>query len=108
VDYEKWPEISPEKLKTAFKEVIAQMIEAGYQAEWCLTDTGETAEEQVSEALKARTPDIVLIAAGLRTDPDHLSLLVTILNLVRQHAPQAAIAFNTSPQDSLKAVQDVE
>ncbi|MEM1158160.1 MAG: hypothetical protein AAGH72_07890 [Verrucomicrobiota bacterium] len=107
VNYEKWPELSPVILKQAFDETVEKMTEAGYHAEWCLTDTGETAEDQVMDALKAKQPDIVLIGAGVRTDPDHLTLFVRLLNLIRIHAPSAAIAFNTSPHDSVDAVQRV-
>lgn len=107
VDYEKWPDLSPAILKQAFDETVEKLTEAGYHAEWCLTDTGENAEEQVADAIRAKKPDIVLIGAGLRTDPDHLTLFVTILNLVRQHAPDAALAFNTSPHDSVEAVKRV-
>ncbi|MEM6883533.1 MAG: hypothetical protein AAF571_00770 [Verrucomicrobiota bacterium] len=107
VNYEKWPALSPAILKQAFDETVEKLTAAGYHAEWCLTDTGEFADEQVKDALKAKGPNIVLIGAGLRTDPDHLTLFVTILNMVRQYAPDAALAFNTSPHDSVDAVQRV-
>lgn len=107
VNFDKWPELTSATLEAAFAQTVEKLTEAGYHAEWCLTDTGETAEAQITETLKAKKPDIVLIGAGLRTDPDHLSLFVTVLNLVRQYAPQAKIAFNTSPQDSVDAVERV-
>lgn len=105
VDFDKWPDLSHEKLEAAFGKVQADLTAAGYNAQWCLTDTGETAAEQVTAALKTHQPDIVLIGAGVRSDPDHFLLFENLINLVHQHAPQAKITFNTNPLDSVEAVQ---
>ncbi len=105
VDYGKWPELTPEKLEAAFAEVRNTLIEAGYNAVWCLTDQGETAEQQIEEALKQERPDVVLVGAGVRTDPDLLLLFEKVINLVHEHAPQGRIAFNTLPYDSVEAVE---
>jgi hypothetical protein len=34
-----------------------------------------------------------------------LEFLETVINLVRRHAPRAAIAFNTNPENSLDAAR---
>ena len=104
-NYEKWPELSPEKLEAAFGQILQELTEAGYDPVWCLTDTGETAAAQVLETLSQHPPDIVLIGAGVRVDTDHFLLFEKVINLVHQHAPTAKICFNTSPFDSLAAVQ---
>lgn len=105
VDYEKWPQLSVKKLETAFEEVISQLSHEGYAAVWCLTDQGETANEQVVTALGKEKPDIVLVGAGVRTDTDLFLLFETIINIIHEHAPQAKIAFNRLPYDSLEAVK---
>ncbi|MGF1484815.1 MAG: hypothetical protein ACFBZ8_10685 [Opitutales bacterium] len=105
VDFEKWPELTKEKLETAFAQILQAFTELGFVAQWCLTDRGETAEAQVREALAAQVPDVVLIGAGVRTDPDHFLLFEKVINLVHRDAPQARIAFNTLPFDSVEAVQ---
>ena len=105
VDYEKWPQLSPEKLEAAFVEVVTQLGQNGYDSTWCLTDQGETAEAQVQDALMAERPDIVLIGAGVRTDPDLFILFEKVINVVHAHAPKAKIAFNKLPYDSVEAVQ---
>ena len=46
-----------------------------------------------------------MIGAGLREPPERLLLFEKILNLIHIHAPQAAICFNTTPADTVEAVQ---
>ena len=105
VDFKKWPQLTKEKLEAAFLQVVSELKENGYDAKWCLTDSGETAIEQVHEALKTEQPDIVLVGAGVRTDPDHFLLFEAVINLVHEHAPKAKICFNTQPLDSVEAVE---
>jgi hypothetical protein len=47
----------------------------------------------------------VVIGAGLRQPPERLLLFEKIVNLVHVHAPQAKICFNTTPADTVQAVQ---
>ena len=105
VDFSKWPELSVEKLEAAFAKVASDLSAAGHDPVWCLTDSGETAEEQVTKDLKAHQPDVVLIGAGVRSDADHFLLFEKVINLVHEHAPQAKICFNTQPLDSVEAVE---
>ena len=53
--------------------------------------------------LGAATYDCVVIGAGLRLPPKSLLLFETVVNAVHKAAPNAAIAFNTVPQDSRDA-----
>jgi hypothetical protein len=46
-----------------------------------------------------------VIGAGLREPSEHLLLFEKILNLVHRLAPNASIAFNTSPVDTADAVE---
>lgn len=105
VDYEKWPQLNKEKLEAAFIQVVAELTQNGYDAIWCLTDQGETAEEQVKNALREERPDIVLVGAGVRTDPDLFFLFEKVINVIHAQAPSAKIAFNNLPYDSLESVQ---
>ncbi len=106
VDYDKWPDLSPEKLEAAFEQVVAEMIEAGFDARWCLTPAdADAALAQIETELIELSPDIVLVGAGVRTDPDHLLLFEAALNAFHQHAPQAKICFNSLPYDSVEAVK---
>lgn len=105
VDYTKWPELSPAKLEAAFERVRSDLDAEGFHAVWCLTDSGETAEAEVADALQRERPDVVLVGAGVRTDPEHHLLFEKLINRIHREAPGAAIAFNTSPFDSVEAVR---
>ena len=76
----------------------------GYEVDSCLVDLGDTAESVLSEQLRKRRFDCVMIGAGLR-NPDYLRLYETLLNVVHALAPGAKICFNSSPADSAEAVQ---
>jgi hypothetical protein len=56
----------------------------------------------VAAALRARPWKCVVIGGGVRND-DQLELFEQVLNLVRRHAPDAAIAFNSTPADTFDA-----
>jgi hypothetical protein len=77
---------------------------AGYEVESCLVDLGETAEAALVEKLRKRNFDCVLIGAGLHA-PEHALLFERLLNSVHALATQAKICFNSTPADSLEAVQ---
>jgi hypothetical protein len=48
---------------------------------------------------------VVVIGAGIRREDELLELFERTVNLVHQHAPSAAIAFNTSLTDCVQAVR---
>ncbi len=105
VDFEKWPQLTKEKLEAAFEEIRSELTHLGYRVQWCLTDTGETAEQQLTDDLRDFQPDIVLIGAGVRVDPDCFLLFEKMVNIVLQNAPKSRIAFNSNPHDTIAAVR---
>ncbi|MDX6327026.1 MAG: hypothetical protein QOK15_3380, partial [Nocardioidaceae bacterium] len=44
--------------------------------------------------------ECVVVGGGLRHQPD---LLETVIKLIRQHAPGAAVAFNATPEETFDA-----
>ena len=44
-----------------------------------------------------------MIGAGIRLPPHSLSMFEAVINAVHRAAPDAAIAFNTRPEDSADA-----
>lgn len=104
VDFEKWPQLSIPKLEQAFSDIVEELTQNGFSAVWCLTDAGETAEQKLSEAIASEDPDVVVVGAGVRTDPDHFLLFEKMINIIHKKAPNAHIAFNTSPYDTSKAI----
>jgi ketopantoate hydroxymethyltransferase len=78
---------------------------SGYVVVSCLIDLGETAEEVAARVLQSKSFNCVVIGAGLRQPASQLLLFEKILNLVHTLAPKAKICFNTTPGDTLDAVQ---
>ena len=105
VDFSKWPQLSEEKLNSAFQMILEQFADANIEAEWCLTDTGETAADVLKAKLNSSKYDVVLVGAGVRTDTDQFSLFETIINIIHIYAPGSKICFNTNPYDSVEAVK---
>jgi hypothetical protein len=105
VDYGKYPGLTPEKLEAALNGDVARLGELGIDAAVCFVDHGETAAETVMAALAEARPDIVLIGAGVRSDPAEFLLFERLVNLVHEQAPAARLCFNTGSADSVAAVQ---
>jgi hypothetical protein len=95
---------SPAMVRAFIDAQFDRIRAAGYEVESCLVDLGETAEAVVSQKLQDRTFDCVLIGAGLRA-PEHSLLFERLLNAVHALAPKAKLGFNSTPADSLEAVQ---
>jgi formylmethanofuran dehydrogenase subunit B len=71
----------------------------------CLIDLDETAEGVAAQVLKSNIFNCVVTGAGLRQPPSQLLLFEKIINLVHTLAPTAKMCFNTTPTDTLEAVQ---
>ena len=98
------PGLTAELIRSFIDAQLARLRKAGYEVESCLVDLGDTAEDVTLGCLKKRDFDCVMIGAGLR-DASNLLLFERLLNLVHEYAPVAKICFNTTPADSLEAVQ---
>ena len=96
---------TPELVKSYIDTQIENLNLSGYSAVSCLIDLGETAEEVAARALKSRKFDCVVIGAGLRQPASQLLLFEKMINLVHALAPAAKICFNTTPADTVHAVQ---
>jgi hypothetical protein len=76
---------------------------------WCTRTGGRRGREgagtAVTTALAGREWDVVVIGGGVRKADPLVPLLEQVVSLVRQYAPKAAIAFNTSGADSVEAAQ---
>ncbi|MBJ7425287.1 MAG: hypothetical protein JHD23_12450 [Akkermansiaceae bacterium] len=77
----------------------------GDDAQNCLTDFGQTAEEIVTVELQRRHFDCILIGAGVRPVASNFILFEKLINAVHVHAPRSRICFNTKPSDTLEALQ---
>ncbi len=104
VDLSSFPGLTADKLAAALAREEQSLRDLGFDARWCLTDLGETAEAAVRAALDEEPCDVVLIGAGVRSVPAHFLLFERLLNVVHERAPGAKICFNTRPDDTREAV----
>ena len=105
VDFTAMPQFTPAMFQSYIDAQLDRLRATGFEVVSCLIDLGDTAEAVTTRALQAGDFDCVLIGAGLRLPGERLVLFEKVLNLVHRLAPRAAICFNTTPADSLEAVQ---
>ena len=97
------PGMTAEKVSAGIAFALQQMRERGWEADACLVRPDETAGPAVERQLAAANYDCVVIGAGIRLPRQGLQLFETIVNAIHRAAPNAAIAFNTRPDDSADA-----
>ncbi|GAA3368633.1 hypothetical protein GCM10017744_085450 [Streptomyces antimycoticus] len=93
----------PEPVQTAMARGRARFDDHGIEADWCLVALDENPEETIVETLRRHDYGCVVIGGGIRKHEPLLEFFEKVVNLVRQHAPDAAIAFNSSPEDGADA-----
>ncbi|WAL66824.1 hypothetical protein ORV05_03155 [Amycolatopsis cynarae] len=99
------PGVDGEALRAALDLELGRFGEHGIDAAMTLVVFDESAESALITSLAERPWDVVVVGGGIRKAEQLLPLFEQIVNLVRRHAPQAAIAFNTSGGDSVEAAQ---
>ena len=91
----------PAPLVDAIEAGLAKFAEHGVDVETCLLPLdGSDVDAAVANALRVRPWACVTIGGGLRFQVD---LLERVVNLVRRHAPGAAIAFSERPDMTYEA-----
>jgi hypothetical protein len=94
------PGMTVEKIQAGIDIALADFAARGWDPEICLIKPDETAVPSVESCLARETYDCVVVGAGVRLPPSRLILFEAVLNAIHRGAPQAAIAFNTRPDDS--------
>jgi hypothetical protein len=91
----------PKPVADAIEVGMTALANRGFHAQACLVglDGSDDVEARVTAALHARSWDCVVVGGGIREPEEQLELFESIINLIRRHAPQAAIAFNQTPHD---------
>jgi hypothetical protein len=94
----------PRPVADAIAVGLARFAEHGLGVETCLVglDGSDDVAAVIAAALRTRPWKCVVIGGGVRNE-DQLALFEQVLNLVRRHAPEAAIAFNSTPADTFDA-----
>ncbi|ANY08647.1 hypothetical protein [Pseudonocardia sp. HH130630-07] len=99
------PGYDPAPVLAGLERSRARFRELGIEAHECLVAPGPAALPAIAAALRARRYDCVVVGGGIRGAPELLGLFEEVVNLAREHAPAAQIAFNTTPSDCADAVR---
>ena len=96
----------PKPVADAIEVGMTALADRGFRAEACLVglDGRDDVEARITTALQGRSWDCVVVGGGIRHPEEQLELFESIINLIRRHAPEAAIAFNHTPHDLAHAV----
>src|SRR4029078_6008268 len=97
------PGMPAEKVHAGIAVAMKQFAERGWDADVGFIRPDETVGPTVERQLASKSYDCVVIGAGVRLPPRGLALFEAVINAVHKAAPDAAIAFNTRPDDSADA-----
>jgi hypothetical protein len=97
------PGFNAEKINAGIAVAMAKIAERGWDGTQCMITPDAAGRAMLEQALSAATYDCVVIGGGLRVPPKSLTLFEMVVNTVHKAAPQAAIAFNTRPEDTADA-----
>lgn len=95
----------PAPLAEAIEMGLAKFAEHSVGVETCLIglDGSDDVDAVVGNALQTHPWECVTVGGGLRHSDDQVELLEQVINLIRRYAPDAAIAFNSSPATTYEA-----
>ncbi|MFD0069879.1 hypothetical protein [Streptomyces sp. NPDC127574] len=99
------PGVDGDSLLRSLEAELARFGEHGVDAAMTLVVFDESAEATLAASLTSKPWDVVVVGGGIRKAEPLLPLFELTVNLIRRHAPRAAIAFNTSGGDSVVAAQ---
>jgi hypothetical protein len=97
------PNMSAKTVMEGVGAATDRLTGLGHEVGVLLTKDAETVDALVSDALKECPYDVIVIGAGLRTLPPLLEQFERLINVLREKAPRAKVAFNSRPEDSDKA-----
>jgi hypothetical protein len=99
------PGVDGEARRAALDAEPARFGEHGIEAAMTLIAFGAAAESTLIASPAGHPWDVVVVVGGIRKAEPLLPLFEQVVNLIRRHAPQAAIAVSTSGGDSVEAAQ---
>lgn len=97
------PGFDAAKIHAGLALAAAGIAEQGWQGDICLVAPDDHAGPMVERQLATARYDCVVIGGGVRLPAKNLELFETVVNAVHKAAPQAVIAFNTRPEDTVHA-----
>ena len=103
-DFSGLQNITPELVRVYIHSQLERVRAAGYAVDEYLIRPGINDGDSLADAMQAGHYDCIMIGAGRRAN-EHIVLFEKTLNLAHRYQPRAKICFNTSPADTLEAVQ---
>jgi hypothetical protein len=97
------PRFDATKIHAGIALGVAKIEERGWIGDTCMITPDAAGSAMLEDALKGAAYDCVVIGGGLRIPPKSLALFETVVNIIHNAAPKAAIAFNTRPEDTADA-----
>ena len=97
------PGMTAAKVRAGITVALKQFTDRGWESDVGFIRPDETAASTVELMLRATKYDCVVVGGGVRLPPRNLALFEVVINAIRKAAPDAAIAFNTRPDDSADA-----
>jgi hypothetical protein len=97
------PGLNAEKINAGITIASSKVAERGWRCDLCMIAPDDTAAPVLEKQLASAAYDCVVIGGGLRLPPKSLLLFERVINAIHKAAPNAAIAFNTRPEDSAEA-----
>ena len=94
------PGVTAEKIIAGVDGARDRLADAGYNVQILLTKNEETVEQQVPDALKDRSYDVIVVGVGLRVLPQMAAHFERLINVLHEKAPRTKLAFNSKPDDS--------
>lgn len=94
------PGMTAKKIHAGVNLALADIAGRGWHPENCFINPDKTAVPTIERCLAGDVYDCVVVGAGVRLPPSRLGLFEAVVNAIHRAAPQAAIAFNTRPDDS--------
>ena len=97
------PDMTAEKVRAGIAVAVKQFSDRGWESDVGFIRPDVTAGPTVESLLRSTNYNCVVIGGGVHLPPRNLALFEVVINAVRKSAPDAAIAFNTRPDDSADA-----
>jgi hypothetical protein len=97
------PGFNAEKIQAGIDLAAAKLADRGWQGDFCMIPPDAAGVAMLETRLATAAYDCVVIGGGLRLPPKSLLLFETVINVIHKAAPNAAIAFNTRPEDTAEA-----
>ena len=97
------PGFDAAKINAGIAVAVAKIEERGWQGSTCMITPDAAGSAMLEKTLEGAAYDCVVIGGGLRLPPKGLVLFEMVVNVIHKAAPNAAIAFNTRPEDTADA-----